>query len=659
MIKQYLNLTILLIAAWTVYSYCQNDTILPPVAGCIIVFSLLPRLTSAERQFIFFEHIPLSVIIIGSLIVGWIWGSIIPAPETAGSHIPFLISAVQSGTIFATLLIYLKPFTKRNLYYLTFCAWLLVAVSINVRFTGTMTLVFNFFCILSIAVIILNTTKKPPKKIHLFRYYRDFFLLSALLVLMSTGLFYGISRSIVLIDNLFMNIISEYIMPRQYTHFLQMSPHLNLGSPGQSAWDRRPILEVTIPRVKEIYLKTQVFEEYKNGTWIESENIRQTYLPNTFKSKWTQGKMTMFRTFKEIIPTPSKIAAARGNAFYTKSENGIIHADDDQRTRIFEFALSVYDIPAELTPDILNRYTYLSPDIAPQLKELAKAIVGNETDPAAKADHIRSFFNNNFKYSLNVEFKGNNEGILSMIREKRAAYCTYFASAMTLLLRAEGIPSRVAAGFLITENINKRKNTFLARVNNAHAWTEVLLPDMERSVIHPTPYTWKTFDPTPSVELNRTLAKGGFNFSKLRENIWLSMLRFNAYMENADKEKLKKNFLTVLILIMVLINHKKILTGLRKLYPPLSRKVTIRIKKPNKLRSIYRRYEQYLKSAFNEKRQNSDTDRDVIGRLKERKDIPGETIAKVESFLGHYHDARFGEKKHVRLKEIIKSMRRK
>jgi len=542
------------------------------------------------------------------------------------------------------------------MYHLTFCAWLIVAASINVVFTDSMLLIFCFFCMLSTAIIILHTTKKPQQQSHAFRYYRDFILFSTLLVVMTTGLFYGISKSIVLMDSVFMNLVSDYIMPRHYTHFLNISPRLYLNSPGRSAWDRRPVLEITIPRGDKAYLKTQVFEKYHDGTWIEPENSRQKALPETLIKKLPQGEMTMFTSIENIIPSPSTIVAAAGNTIYTKSEDGVLFTKDKQRTRIFKFSLAAQNPSIELTQDKLNTYTRLPPGIARELKELSADIIGGETDARAKAVLIRDFFQENFKYSLNVNFQANDKGILKMIREKRQAYCTYFASAMTLLLRAENIPSRVAAGFLVTENIDKRKNKFLVRVNNAHAWTEVLLPQNDHEAGRSTNYTWKTFDATPAGELNDALSKEEIYFRALTDKIWLTLLRFNALIENADKEKLKVNFLKILVCIMVFINHKKIFTGLYNLAHRLMRKIPLRLQKPNKLQSIYRRYEYYLKMAFNEKRERADTDREVIERLKGRRDIPGETIAKVESFLGHYHAARFGEKESVHLEKMIASM---
>jgi len=659
MIKQYFNLTIMLGSALMVYSYCQNDTVLPPIVGCIIILSLLPRLTSAERQFVFFEHIPLSVIIIFSLITGWIWGGIFPAPESAGSPFPVMIAAVQSGTIFASLLIYLKPFTKRNLYYLTFCGWLIVASSINVVFTGSMMLLFCLFCLLSTAMIILHTTKKPQRKKHLLRYYRDFILFSTLLVMITTGLFYGISKSIVLIDDAFMNLISDYIVPRNYTHFLKINPRLHLGSPGRSAWDRRPVLEVTIPEGNGVYLKTQIFDDYSNGTWIESKGSRQNYLPDTIKTNALQGEMMMFTTFEDIIPSPPKITAAVGRSVYTKSEDNILYTEDEHRTRILKFALTDQNPSVELTQDKLNITTRLPPGIARQLKEISAQIVGGETNVMAKVILIREFFHKNFKYSLNIDYRGDDKGILKMLREKREAYCTYFASAMALLLRAEGIPARVAAGFLVTENIDKDKNKFLARVKNAHAWTEVLLARGDPAAGGGSEYTWMTFDPTPARALSDVLYTDRINFRALMENTWLVLLRFNAYLENTDKNKLKTNLLAALILIMVLINHKKIFAGIKIFLPRLNRTVPLRIKKPDKLQSIYRRYERYLKVAFNETRERADTDKEVVQRLKKRRDIPGATIEEMETFLGHYHAARFGEKESLHLEEMITSIRKK
>ena len=89
---------------------------------------------------------------------------------------------------------------------------------------------------------------------------------------------------------------------------------------------------------------------------------------------------------------------------------------------------------------------------------------------------------------------------------------------------------------------------------------------------------------------------------------------------------------------------------------PLAHKIPARIERPNKLQSIYRHYEHYLKKAFNETRKLSDTDGDVVERLKKRGNIPGDKIVKMETFLNRYHGARFGGKEPLNLEEMIRSM---
>ncbi len=74
------------------------------------------------------------------------------------------------------------------------------------------------------------------------------------------------------------------------------------------------------------------------------------------------------------------------------------------------------------------------------------------------------------------------------LTENRKGYCTYFAGAMTLLLRAAGIPCRVAVGYAIFDRSNKNSGWYWVYADQGHAWVEVYFPS----------YGWVDFDPTPS-----------------------------------------------------------------------------------------------------------------------------------------------------------------
>ena len=54
---------------------------------------------------------------------------------------------------------------------------------------------------------------------------------------------------------------------------------------------------------------------------------------------------------------------------------------------------------------------------------------------------------------------------------RKQGYCEYFASAMAVMLRAEGIPSRVATGFQ-SGYFNDVSGLYVVRASDAHAWVE-------------------------------------------------------------------------------------------------------------------------------------------------------------------------------------------
>ncbi len=69
---------------------------------------------------------------------------------------------------------------------------------------------------------------------------------------------------------------------------------------------------------------------------------------------------------------------------------------------------------------------------------------------------------------------------------RKQGHCEYFASAMSVLLRAQGIPARMATGFE-SGVYNSLTDQWLVRASDAHTWVEAWLPGSG----------WTTFDPTP------------------------------------------------------------------------------------------------------------------------------------------------------------------
>ncbi len=77
--------------------------------------------------------------------------------------------------------------------------------------------------------------------------------------------------------------------------------------------------------------------------------------------------------------------------------------------------------------------------------------------------------------------------LASFLLEDRRGYCQQFSGAMALLLRMDGIPARVAAGFLAGSR-ERAGGRFLLTAQDAHAWVEVYFAGIG----------WVAFDPTPA-----------------------------------------------------------------------------------------------------------------------------------------------------------------
>lgn len=79
------------------------------------------------------------------------------------------------------------------------------------------------------------------------------------------------------------------------------------------------------------------------------------------------------------------------------------------------------------------------------------------------------------------------DGVDYFLFDLRRGYCDYFASAMVVMLRAEGVPARLVSGYA-GGVLNPETRRYEVRQNVAHTWPEVYFPG----------YGWQRFEPTPA-----------------------------------------------------------------------------------------------------------------------------------------------------------------
>ncbi len=113
---------------------------------------------------------------------------------------------------------------------------------------------------------------------------------------------------------------------------------------------------------------------------------------------------------------------------------------------------------------------------------------------------IRQYLLDNFKYTLDVYEKTDEDAdFVNWFLATGEGYCTYYATAMAVMAREIGIPSRYVEGYL-TSGVEQEDNWYKLTGANAHAWAELYFEGIG----------WIPFDATPigqavqSVTTNRT-----------------------------------------------------------------------------------------------------------------------------------------------------------
>src|SRR5699024_6942024 len=107
--------------------------------------------------------------------------------------------------------------------------------------------------------------------------------------------------------------------------------------------------------------------------------------------------------------------------------------------------------------------------------------------PINKALALEKYLKSNYKYTLSPPHTPPDSDFADyFIFDLKEGYCTYFATAMAVMGRSVGLPTRYVEGFSMPSNTNGH-SIYNVRNSNSHAWVEVYFPNVG----------WLPFDPTP------------------------------------------------------------------------------------------------------------------------------------------------------------------
>lgn len=166
-------------------------------------------------------------------------------------------------------------------------------------------------------------------------------------------------------------------------------------------------------------------------------------------------------------------------------------------------------------PPSFQNYLQLPNGLDPRIGELASRLTETTENRFDAARSIEFHLQNDYGYTLEQR-AGGDQPLADFLFNVREGHCEYFATAMVIMLRTQGIAARVVNGFQQGE-YNETADVYTVRQREAHSWVEVYFPGQN---------TWVEFDPTPAAAQTFGTGTAGFydrinKYLEALEMIWI------------------------------------------------------------------------------------------------------------------------------------------
>ena len=174
----------------------------------------------------------------------------------------------------------------------------------------------------------------------------------------------------------------------------------------------------------------------------------------------------------------------------------------------------------------LQGYLQTPGSVSDEVRDLALELTAGKTTRMDKVEAVMGFLAaDKFKYSLDQAFvPEGKDPIDTFLFESRAGHCEYFSSAMAVLLREAGVPTRNVTGYYGAV-WNPVGEFYTVRQADAHSWVEVYFDELG----------WVTFDPTPSA--GRDAGVNAVNFPRLTQVLEAVRNAYLGYVIDYDLSK--------------------------------------------------------------------------------------------------------------------------
>lgn len=262
-----------------------------------------------------------------------------------------------------------------------------------------------------------------------------------------------------------------------------------------------------------LYWRVRVYDTYENGQWTASAAETLPFAPENdalllannaalqtieLTFDWKSSPVSLL----PLPPSPRWVSRA-GSLQVVRLPDGAydlqtwsveppLRSGDQVRARAAVLQPTVRELrlaPETYPDEVKERYLALPADLSGSLRRLAERLTRDQPTAYDKAQAVTAYLRAEMQYSLEVPSPPPGvDPVDWFLFTWKSGFCNYYASAQVLLLRAAGVPARLAVGYAPGEYL-RGERAFLVRARDAHAWPEVYFPGIG----------WVEFEPTVSL----------------------------------------------------------------------------------------------------------------------------------------------------------------
>ena len=276
---------------------------------------------------------------------------------------------------------------------------------------------------------------------------------------------------------------------------------------------------MTVRSDEPYYWRGATYDTWTGHDWLSSDKIpltrteKQAVLPARFQlRKPVKVDFEINQSRSDLIYTPDEpVRLTIPYKVFTRGGEPAVQDFSALRAKKPAIPKLSYSVEAMATiasaeelraapsdvPEFVRRYTQL-PDVPQRVRDLARDLGRPHRNNYNKAVAIERFLRQ-YPYTLDVRpAPPDRDAVEYFLFDLKQGYCDYFASAMVVLLRLNGIPARLATGY-VAGKFDNTTSRFIVTEEEAHSWPEVYFPGIGWMAFEPSGYRPPIVRPEQSV----------------------------------------------------------------------------------------------------------------------------------------------------------------